>query len=270
VIVSGDTNTTLAGAVAASKLGFCLAHIESGMRSFDKKMPEEINRIATDHISDVLFCSTKTAVQNLRNEGIANNVHLVGDVMIDAIKQNMEIAEKKSGILKKLKLRGKSYMVATVHRAGNTDSKKNMTGIIEAFIESKEPIVFPVHPRTEKYLKFYGLDKKLKNTSIITTRPVGYMDMLVLEKNAKKILTDSGGMQKEAYFFKVPCITLRDTTEWAETVNDGWNILAGAAKSKIISSIRHFSPKGKQSEKYGNGNASRNIINIINRISVSG
>ncbi|MBI2559321.1 UDP-N-acetylglucosamine 2-epimerase (non-hydrolyzing) [Candidatus Woesearchaeota archaeon] len=266
VIVSGDTNTTLAGALAASKLNLKLAHIESGMRSFDKSMPEEINRIVADHVSDALFCSTKTAVQNLKREGIAKNVFNVGDVMIDAIKENIGIAEKKSNILKKLKLKSKSYMVATVHRAGNTDDKKNMSAIISAFTESREKIIFPVHPRAEKYIHLYELDKKLKKTNVIVTKPMGYMDMLVLEKNSSKILTDSGGMQKEAYFFKVPCVTLRDTTEWAETVSDGWNLLTGADKSKILNAIKNFSPKGKQHEDYGNGYASKNIARIIDKI----
>ena len=266
VIVSGDTNTTLAGALAASKLNLKLAHIESGMRSFDKSMPEEINRVATDHMSDILFCSTNTAVQNLMKEGISKNVFDVGDVMIDAIKKNIILAEKKSNILKKLSLKSKGYMVATVHRAGNTDDKKNMSAIIDAFVESKEKIIFPVHPRTEKYIHLYGLDKKLKKTNVIATKPTGYIDMLVLEKNARKILTDSGGMQKESYFFKVPCITLRNTTEWVETVSDGWNILTGADKSKILNAIKNFSPKGKQHEDYGNGNASKSIARIIDKI----
>lgn len=266
VIVSGDTNTTIAGALAASKLGIKLAHIESGMRSYDKTMPEEINRVVTDHISDILFCSTKIAVQNLRKEGITKNVFNVGDVMIDAIKENILVAEKKSEILKRFNLKKKSYIVATIHRANNTDNKNNLKNIVEAFIQSKETVIFPVHPRTEKYLKLYSLDKKLKGTNVVVTNPLGYLDMLIFEKNAEKILTDSGGMQKEAYFFRVPCITLRDTTEWVETVKDGWNILTGTNKSKILNAIKIFNPKGRQSEDYGNGNASKNIVNIINSI----
>ena len=267
VIVSGDTNTTIAGALAASKLKIRLAHIEAGMRSYDKEMPEEINRIVTDHVSDILFCSTAAAVENLRSEGISKNVFKAGDVMIDAIKENISLAEGKSTILERLKLKSKNYIVATVHRAGNTDSRENLNGIIEAFAKSKEKIIFPAHPRTEKCIRHYGLDKKLKNKNIIVTKPVGYLDMLVLEKNARKILTDSGGMQKEAYFFKVPCITLRDSTEWVETVKDGWNALAGASTPRILGAIRNFSPKGKQTENYGNGNASRNIANAINKFS---
>ena len=268
VLVYGDTNTTVAGALATTKLGISLAHIEAGMRSYDKKMPEEINRVVTDHMSNILFCSTNVAVQNLKKEGIKENIFLVGDVMIDAFKENIVIAEKKSNILDKLNLKKKNYMVATVHRANNTDNKKNLIQIMEAFIQSKEKIIFLVHPRTEKFLKSYKLYKKLKDSNVIVTKPIGYIDMLVLEKNSKKILTDSGGIQKEAYFFKVPCITLRDVTEWVETVNDGWNILTGANKSKIVDAIKNFKSKGKQNEDYGNGNASKNIVEVIDKISL--
>ncbi|MBS3105419.1 UDP-N-acetylglucosamine 2-epimerase (non-hydrolyzing) [Candidatus Woesearchaeota archaeon] len=268
VIVFGDTNSTLAGAMAASKSGIKIAHIESGMRSFNKSMPEEINRVETDRVSDILFCPTWTAVQNLKKERITKNVFKVGDVMIDSIKRNIGIAEKNSRILGKLKLNKKSYLLATVHRAGNTDIKENLSNIMGALLSIGEKIVFPVHPRTAKCLKLYNLDKKLKNSNIIVTKPLSYADTLILEKNAKKIITDSGGMQKEAYFFKVPCITLRDSTEWTETVNDGWNILAGANKAKIRYAVRNFNPKGKQSENYGNGNASRNIVNILKKFSL--
>ena len=267
VLVSGDTNTTLAGALVASKLKIKLGHIESGMRSYDKTMPEEINRIITDHISDILFCSTKIAVQNLRKEGISKNIFHVGDVMIDSITQNFGIAEKKSKIMKKLNLKSKNYFVATVHRSSNTDNKENLKSIIDAFLQSKETIVFPIHPRTKKFIKLYGLYKKLKNSNVKVVNPLGYSDMLVLERNAKKILTDSGGIQKEAYFFKIPCITLRDSTEWLETVNDGWNSLVGASKSKIVSAIKNFNPKSKQTESYGDGQASKNIAEIIDKIS---
>ena len=266
VVVFGDTNSTLAGAKAASRLGIKLAHVESGMRSFDKTMPEEINRVETDKISDILFCSTKTAVDNLNNEKIKGSVYLVGDIMIDALKVSIIDAEKNLSILEELNLKEKEFMVATVHRAGNADDKSKLKSIVEAFVESGEKIVFPVHPRTAKALKSYGLDKKFEDANVVVVKPLSYTDMLVLEKNAKKILTDSGGMQKEAYFFKVPCITLRDKTEWVETVNDGWNILTGANKSKILGAIKNFNPKGKQREDYGNGNASRNIVNVLKKI----
>ena len=263
VIVFGDTNSTLAGAQVASKLGIKLAHVESGMRSFDKTMPEEINRIETDKVSDILFCSTKTAVDNLDKEGMKGSIHLVGDIMIDALKASIAAAEKNSNIIEQLNLKEKEFMVATVHRAGNTDDEENLKNIVEAFVECGDKIVFPVHPRTTKALKSYGLDRKFEATNVIVVKPFGYIDMLVLEKNSKKILTDSGGVQKEAYFFKVPCITLRDETEWVETVDDGWNILTGSNKSKILDAIGDFLPQRKQHENYGNGNSASKIVEIL-------
>ncbi len=265
VIVAGDTNTTIAGALSASKLGIKIAHVESGMRSFDKTMPEEINRVLTDHISNILFCSTETAVLNLRKESINENVFNVGDIMIDAIKENIGIAEKKSTILKKLGLKSKSYIIATVHRASNTDNKENLGSIIGALAQSKEKIVFPLHPRTEKYLKSYGLFNKLKSSNITITKPLGYLDMLVLEKNSRKILTDSGGIQKEAYFFGVPCITFRDTTEWVETVENGYNKLVGTDARKISDAIKSFEGNKKSIQLYGNGDAGRKIVEIISK-----
>ncbi len=265
VIVFGDTNSTLAGAMAASKMGIKLAHVESGMRSFDKTMPEEINRIETDKISDILFCSTKTAVDNLNKEKIKGIIHLVGDIMIDVLKENIE-SKKNSEVLEQLNLKEKGYIVATVHRAGNTDNADNLKNIVEAFIDSGEKIIFPMHPRTAKALASYGLNNKFENTKVVVVKPVNYTDMLVLENSARKILTDSGGIQKEAYFFKVPCITLRDETEWTETVKDGWNILVGPDKIKIVDAIKNFNPTGKQSEDYGSGDASKNILKVISSL----
>lgn len=263
VVVFGDTNSTLAGAKAALKSGIKIAHIESGMRSFDMTMPEEANRVETDRISDMLFCSTKAAVGNLKSERITGKVYLVGDIMIDALKAGIAAGEKNSNILKGLDIKKKRYMVATVHRAGNTDDKNKLKSIVEAFAESGEKIVFPIHPRTAKALKASGIRL---SANIVAVKPLGYTDMLILEKNAKKILTDSGGIQKEAYFLRVPCITLRDSTEWVETVNDGWNTLAGADKPKILNAIKRFNPKGKQREDYGGGNASRKIANELKKI----
>ncbi|AHF81262.1 non-hydrolyzing UDP-N-acetylglucosamine 2-epimerase [Thermococcus paralvinellae] len=265
VLVYGDTNSTLAGALAAVKLHIKVAHVEAGLRSFDKRMPEEVNRVLTDHVSDYLFAPTETAVENLYNEGIRKGVYLTGDVMYDALLSNIKIAQKKSRILEELGLKSKKYLLATVHRAENTDNRKNLENIIEAFIESNELIVFPAHPRTQKYLKAYNLIEKVKKAeNILLINPVGYLDMLVLEENARKILTDSGGVQKEAYFLKVPCITLREKTEWVETVEDGWNILVGADKEKIIKAIRQFEPAGETyTYKFGNGKASKKIVKIL-------
>jgi len=266
VIVYGDTNSTLAGALAAVKLHIKVAHVEAGLRSFDKRMPEEVNRVLTDHISDYLFAPTETAVENLHREGIFTGVYLTGDVMLDVLIQSIKIARNKSKILKQLELKPKKYILATVHRAENTDNKENLKNIVEAFIESKESIVFPIHPRTKKCLQAYDLLKTLENSeNILLIKPVGYLDMLVLEENAKKILTDSGGVQKEAYFLKIPCITLRDKTEWVETIRDGWNILVGTNKQKILRAIKEFEPKGRTyTYKFGKGDASVKIMRILN------
>lgn len=267
VLVYGDTNSTLAGALAASKLHIKIGHIEAGLRSFKKTMPEEINRIITDHISDLFFCPTQNAVNLLRKEGITKKVYFVGDVMNDSTIQNIKIAQEKSKILEKLNLTSKKYLLATIHRAENTDSKKRLISIFNAFLKNDQKIIIPLHPRTLKYIKLYGLYNKIKQSkNIVIINPVGYLDMLMLEKNARKVLTDSGGVQKEAYFLKVPCITLRDETEWIETVKDKWNILVGYNENKISQAIEKFNPKAKQHSYFGNGSAVKKIVNVINRI----
>ncbi len=288
VLVYGDTNSTLAGALATAKLHIPLAHVEAGLRSYDKSMPEETNRVLTDHTSDFLFCPTETAVNNLKVEGFTNilnegklipelyNSRLpapdsplvcnVGDVMYDAALIFQEVAKIKSNILNRLNLKEKSYFLLTIHRASNTDVRENLEKILDAIIETGEKIVFPVHPRTKKYLKGWNLLEKIdKSGNILLTPPLGYLDFLVLEKNAAKILTDSGGVQKEAYFYGVPCITLRETTEWVETVESGWNILVGTEKEKIIEAVKSFSPTKERENYYGDGNAALKIRQIITR-----
>lgn len=263
VLTYGDTNSTMAGALAASKLGIKSAHVESGLRSFDRSMPEEINRILTDHCSDYLFCPTQNAVDNLKREGITQNVHLTGDVMVDSLLFNKSIAETRSSILNDLKLKSKDYLVATIHRASNTDNKEKLQNIVEAFQELDQDIVFPVHPRTVKLLKSYGLYNKL-NSSVIITEPLGFLDFVKLMNHARMILTDSGGVQKEAYILTVPCITLRENTEWIETVEDGWNILVGSNKDKIISTVEEFKPSlESHTNRYGCGDSSRYIASAI-------
>jgi UDP-N-acetylglucosamine 2-epimerase len=238
VIVYGDTNSTLAGALAASKLHVKLAHVEAGLRSFNKRMPEEINRVLTDHVSDILFCPTQTAVENLKNEGITKGVYLVGDVMFDALLHFSKISDMKSNILERLNIKPKEYYLATIHRAENTDNYERLKNILTAFSKMDEMVVFPIHPRTKKMINYYGLDDLLENDNVKVIDPVGYLDMLKLEQNAKAILTDSGGVQKEAFWLKVPCITLRDETEWIETVNLGWNRLVGSNVEKILKAVR--------------------------------
>lgn len=263
VLTYGDTNSTLAGALAASKLHIRTAHVESGLRSFDKSMPEEINRIITDHCSDILFCPTENAVENLKKEGITENVYLTGDVMVDSLLQNREIAEQKSNILSELGLKSKRYLVATVHRAGNTDDEKKLKNIVDAFSEINEKIVFPLHPRTKKVLEVCGLYTKLKSSSILT-QPLGFFEFIYLMSHAKMMLTDSGGIQKEAYVLKVPCITLRENTEWIDTVKDGWNVLVGTNKNKIIEMVSNFNPSlDTHYNRFGDGNAGAKIVSIL-------
>jgi UDP-N-acetylglucosamine 2-epimerase (non-hydrolysing) len=264
VIVYGDTNSTIAGALSAAKLGIKVAHVEAGLRSFDKSMPEEINRVLTDHCSDYLFCPTGTAVDNLKREGVTKGVYLTGDVMVDALNFNKEIAER-SNILGNLGLTNKQYLVVTVHRVSNTDIQENLEGIANALIrlcELGETILFPVHPRTMKVLKTYGLFNRLKE-AVTLTEPLGYLEFLKVLNHAKKVLTDSGGIQKEAYILKVPCITLRENTEWVETVEDGWNILVGADTEKTVELARNFEPGHQYSEVFGQG-ACEKIAGIVN------
>ncbi|MCL4417463.1 MAG: UDP-N-acetylglucosamine 2-epimerase (non-hydrolyzing) [Actinobacteria bacterium] len=263
VLVYGDTNSTLAGALAGAKLGIKVAHVEAGLRSFDKSMPEEINRVITDHCSNILFCPTKTAVKNLNREGINDGAYLTGDVMVDSLLHNKEIAESKSGILEKLELKSNEYIVATIHRASNTDRKEKLDKIVNSFCELGETIIFPIHPRTEKYLKEYGLFDKLR-ASVRLTKPLGYLDFLKLMIHAKKIVTDSGGIQKEAYILKVPCITLRENTEWVETVEDGWNVLVSVDKENIRRAIHQFQPSlSNHKEIFGNGSAAKEIFDYL-------
>ncbi len=262
VLVFGDTNTTLAGALAAAKLRIPLAHVESGLRSFDRRMPEEINRILVDHCSDLLFCPTETAVRHLAREGITEGVHLTGDVMVDVLRGSVHLAIGKSRILEEQHLAARGYYLATVHRAENTDNIENLNNIVAAFCEIGD-VVFLCHPRTERRLKEYGLWDRL-NACITVLPPAGFFDMICLERNAKMILTDSGGVQKEAYIFKVPCITLRDSTEWSETLEEGWNVLAGADRDAIISLAEGFQPdEGSHTELFGRGDASARIVEII-------
>ncbi|MFW6173102.1 MAG: non-hydrolyzing UDP-N-acetylglucosamine 2-epimerase [Elusimicrobiota bacterium] len=261
VLVYGDTNSTLAGTLAAVKLNIPVGHVEAGLRSFDRSMPEEINRVLTDHASDVLFAPTETALRNIKKEGIIRGVYLTGDVMFDALINNIKIAEK-SNVIEKHNLQKRDYLLTTVHRPSNTDNKENLENILKAFSAVNERIIFPAHPRTIKFIRKHGLTSKIgENVSIID--PVSYLDFLWLEKNAKKILTDSGGVQKEAYLLNIPCITLRKNTEWVETVEGGWNILVDTNKEKIIESINDFTPKKKPRNVFGNGKACTKIVRIL-------
>ena len=262
VLVYGDTNSTLAGALAAVKLHIPVAHVEAGLRSFNKIMPEEHNRVLTDHCSDLLFCPTETAVENLSKEGIRKGVHLVGDVMYDSVLHNLDLALKKSNILESLNLKPKRYALATLHRAENTDDIQKLREIFVAFDEIGSngfPIIMPLHPRTVKTLKTASIHP----INILICEPLPYLDMLLLEKNARMIFTDSGGVQKEAFWMKVPCITLRDETEWIETLEDGWNNLAGASKNEIVRISKLAIHPSTQKSSFGDGRSTDKILNTL-------
>jgi UDP-GlcNAc3NAcA epimerase len=260
VIIRGDTNSTLAGALAACKLNIPTAHIEAGERSFDRKMPEEINRIAVDAVSDLHFCSSRTAITHLKNEGISSNVHWVGDVMYDAMLQNWPIAQHKSHIIEKLMLKPKQYALVTIHRSATTDDPKNLAKVVDILNRVEEEVVFPVHPRTR--LALARLDANFPR-SVHLIEPVGYFDMMMLEENARLIATDSGGVQREAYFMGIPCLTLRYETEWIETVKAGWNKLVGIQPHNVLREWTTFSPQQARPKIFGDGHAAQKIADII-------
>ena len=266
VLIYGDTNSTLAGALAAAKLHIPVAHVEAGLRSYNRDMPEEINRVVADCLSTILFCPTDAAVENLAKEGITQGIWKVGDVMYDSILYNTGLAERDSDILSRMNLTSKSYYLATIHRAENTDDTSRLNSIMFAIKEMAKPVILPLHPRARKILGA-GLSDIAGQVRVI--EPVSYLDMLMLEKNARIILTDSGGVQKEAYWFHVPCITLRNETEWVELVAGGYNQLSGAethaifsAVEKAESSLNIFNNK-KPKNLYGDGHSAEKIITIL-------
>jgi UDP-N-acetylglucosamine 2-epimerase (non-hydrolysing) len=266
VLIPGDTNTSLAGALASSKIsGVKTCHIEAGLRSFDRTMPEEINRILIDHCSDLLFCPTKTAVMNLRKEGVSEGmVHQVGDTMIDACFEHLELA-KQSGIPEKYRLEDEYYLV-TVHRAENTDNRIRLEGIVKSLLALDRTIIFPIHPRTKKKLIEFKMWDRVKNANNIRLmEPIGYLEFLFILSKAKLMITDSGGVQKEAFWLKVPCITLRDNTEWIETLNANANTLVGADHKAILEGVnKMLSVKiDFQSNPFGEGKAAKRIVDVI-------
>jgi len=261
VLVYGDTNSTLAGALAAAKLHLPVGHVEAGLRSFNRRMPEELNRIVSDHVSNFLFCPTQTAVENLQKEGIEDGVHLVGDVMYDVALASAQAARKRD-IVRRLGLKPKGYILATVHRPGTVDERAPLESVLRAFADCGETVVFPVHPRTRKRIQEFGLEGRLTD-NVRAIDPIDYLDFLALLIDAKKVATDSGGVQKEAYFFGVPCITLRDETEWIETVEDGWNAVVGTDTEDVVHAIKHFNPKGTKSKSFGDGHAAERIAGLL-------
>jgi UDP-GlcNAc3NAcA epimerase len=288
VLVYGDTNSTFAGALAARTSGIKVGHIESGLRSYDRRMPEETNRILTDHTSDYLFAPTQTAVKNLEREKVFGKIIYTGDVAVEIVRDAVQISSK-SSVLRDLQLLPNSYILFTMHRAENTDSEENLLSVIRAFEalaekeleEGRQPtrIVFPVHPRTANLLQGKNMYKRLKmSKNIFLINPVGYMDFIKLMKNAKKIITDSGGVQKEAYLLSVPCITIRKSTEWVETVNEDWNILTDIDTYKIVKAASEWIPmparvsdhhkSNQQKPIFGDGKTSQIMKDFIESLGI--
>ncbi len=261
IIVFGDTNSTLAGVMAASKLNIPIIHIEAGLRSYNRSMPEEINRIVADHVSKYLFAPTQTAVDILAKEGLKKNIFFPGDIMVDTMKNNLGIALEKSTIIDEFKLGNEAYNLLTLHRNYNVDDTTILGHILKQLGELGEKIIFPVHPRTRKMLA----DSISVSSNIHMTEPVGYLDFIALENSAKRIITDSGGIQKEAYLLKKPCITLRTETEWVETVEEKWNLLVNPTSKNIAAKIESFKPPKKQKEVFGK-NVTKKMVKIINNI----
>jgi UDP-GlcNAc3NAcA epimerase len=259
-LVYGDTNSTLAGALAAAQAGFPVGHVEAGMRSFDRTMPEELNRVLTDHASDLLLCSTPTAVANLQREAARGEVHLVGDVMADVSLAFRDIASERSTVVQDLGLDPGGYLVVTAHRAGNVDRPEALERLVELLAALPGKVVFPLHPRTRSRLEEAGLMQRLDG--LVLTAPLGYLDFLELARHARAVLTDSGGVQKEAYLLGVPCLTMRDTTEWTETVEAGWNVLVGLDREAALAALER-TPPAERPELYGGGRAAQRVCDVV-------
>ncbi len=267
VVVFGDTNSTLAAALAAAKLGLPIAHVEAGLRSFDRSMPEELNRVVTDHCSTLLFCPTETAMQHLATEGLSENAHLTGDIMFDSLQQHRELLEDRTGLIESMGLERGSYFLATVHRAANTDDPAALARIVEALGELQDTVVLPLHPRTKAALQSASLHLP---SNVKEIAPVGYLDMLALQLHARMVLTDSGGVQKEAYLLGTPCTTLREETEWPETSVNDWNVLAGTDPKRIVEAAMRPRPQGDAPQAFGDGNAAQRMVSLLQDDSLHG
>lgn len=261
LLVYGDTNSTLAGALVAAKLHIPIAHVEAGLRSYNRAMPEEVNRLLTDQLSELLFVPTPLAIDCLEKEGITQGVHLIGDVMMDAVLTYQVKAEKCSTVLADQRLRPDGYYLATVHRPGNTDNSDKLRAILDAFGELDAPVVLPLHPRTQGRIKEFSLENQLAHPNIRRIPPANYLDMLMLEKHCRGVVTDSGGIQKEAYLCRRPCFTLRPETEWKETVEAGWNQLVTA--EELVGAIAAFTPPDTWPNLYGDGNAATQVAKLL-------
>jgi len=268
VLVQGDTNTVLAGALAAAKLHIRVGHVEAGLRSYDRSMPEEINRVVADHVSDLLFAPTETARRNLLSEGIPQEkIHVTGNTIVDSVQQSLEIAERKADALADLGLKSREYVLATAHRAENVDDRRRLEEILKGLslvgAELEMPVVFPVHPRTRKMLEIF----RISPDGVRAIEPLGFLEFLQLEAHAALVLTDSGGVQEEACILKVPCVTLRDNTERPETLDVGANVLAGADAERILQMALHMCSRGRcWSNPFGDGRAGNRIVDFLREI----
>jgi UDP-GlcNAc3NAcA epimerase len=269
VLVYGDTNSTLAGALVAAQAQVPLAHVEAGMRSFDRRMPEELNRVVSDHLAQLLLCSSDTAAANLRREGVAGEVAVVGDVMVDVALQVQPRARERAAPLQAHGLRPGEYLLATVHRAGNVDDPARLAQLVEVLRAVPGPVVLPLHPRTGARLRAAGLEDRLRATpDLVLTGPLGYLDFTALLCQARAVLTDSGGVQKEAYLAAVPCVTLRDTTEWVETVEQGWNVLVDLDPDAARAALDRPRPN-QHPPLYGDGRAGERVVEALDRLDPS-
>jgi UDP-N-acetylglucosamine 2-epimerase (non-hydrolysing)/UDP-GlcNAc3NAcA epimerase len=263
VFVYGDTNSTLAGALVAAQAGVPVGHVEAGMRSFDRRMPEELNRVLTDHASDLLLCSTETALENLEREHVAGEAHLVGDVMADVSLAFRDVAEERSRALEERGLQEGGYLVVTAHRAGNVDDPTRLCALVELIEALPRPVVLPLHPRTRARLEAAKLLERLEVADgIELAPPLGYLDFLKLARHARAVLTDSGGVQKEAYLLGVPCVTLRAETEWVETVESGWNVLVDLDAGAALAALERPLP-AQRPELYGGGRAAARVCDVL-------
>ncbi len=261
VLVYGDTNSTLAGALTAAKMEIPVAHVEAGMRSYDRRMPEELNRIVVDHLSNLLFCPTRTSAQNLRKEGLRKGIRFVGDVMFDSALRWARVA-RRLNVAGKLGLPPKPYLLMTLHRPSNVDNPRFLQRILRVVARIDRPVVFPIHPRTKvSFRKTRTFERPPPNLKIVD--PLDYTEFLSLLMESEMVLTDSGGVQKQAYFFGVPCVTLRRETEWTETVAEGWNAIVGTSSRSILAAVRNFRPRGRRPKVFGDGHASSRIVRAL-------
>jgi len=262
LLLYGDTNSTLAGAIAGAKMELTVAHVEAGLRSYNREMPEETNRVLTDNASDVLFAPSESAVETLKKEGITKGVHFAGDVMYDAILWARDVAREKSEILNDLSVQADKFILSTVHRATNTDNRNTLESIIDGLSNAPLPVVLPLHPRTEERLEEYGL-REWATDELEVIDPVGYIDFVRLIDDAERVATDSGGVQKEAFYLDTPCVTMREETEWRETTECGWNRLVGSDSAKIRDTLKADDWPESKPDLYGNGQASQRVIEVL-------